>query len=48
MNQIPIDQADDPAELVEINARPFKVQEFYLDFIVKNIRVDADKLKLTQ
>lgn len=43
-----MDEADDPAELVEINARPFKVQEFYIDFIIKNIRADADKLKLTQ
>ena len=34
----PVKKANDPAEIVEINARLFKVTEFYVDQIIKNIR----------
>ena len=35
---MPVKKTDDPAEIVEINARLFKVTEFYIDQIIKNIR----------
>ena len=38
--------SNDPAEIVEINARPFKVTDFYIDNIIKNIRQQADQLQL--
>jgi hypothetical protein len=35
---LPIKKTNDPAEIVEINARPFKVTDYYIDNIIKNIR----------
>lgn len=45
---MPVKKAIDPAEVVEISARMFKVTEFYIDQIIKNIRAESDKLKLTE
>jgi len=36
--EMPVKKALDPAELVEINARMFQVQEFYLDKMVQNFK----------
>ena len=36
--EMPIKKASDPAEIVEINARMFAVQEFYLDKMIENFR----------
>jgi hypothetical protein len=41
-------KANDPAEVVEISARMFKVTEFYIDQIIHNIRQESTKLKLTE
>ena len=35
---ISIKKANDPAEIVEINARMFTVQEFYMDKMIENFR----------
>ena len=43
----PVKKANDPAEIVEINARPFKVTEFYVDQIIKNIKSQNTQLGLT-
>lgn len=45
---MPVKKAEDPAEVVEISARMFKVTEFYIDQIIKNIRIQSEKLKLTE
>ena len=37
-NRAPVKKADDPAELIEINARLFTVQEFYLDKMILNFK----------
>jgi hypothetical protein len=34
---MPVKKAQDPADVVEINARCFKVTELYLDEVIKNI-----------
>ena len=44
---MPIQVTNDPAEIVEINARLFKVTEFYIDQIIRNIRSQRDQLGLT-
>lgn len=36
--QMPVKKADDPAEIIEINARLFQVQEFYLDKMITNMK----------
>lgn len=41
-NQMPVERKDDPADVIEINARLFKVEEFYLDTIVKNLKCDKN------
>ena len=45
-NEMPIASAVEPAEIIEINARCFKVEEFYLDHMIKNIKSQPD-IKLT-
>jgi HrpA-like RNA helicase len=37
-NVMPVQKAEDPCEIVEINARLFQVKEFYLDKIVENLK----------
>ncbi|CDW71563.1 nucleic acid helicase [Stylonychia lemnae] len=39
-NVMPIEKQQDPADVIEINARLFEVKEFYLDQLVDNIRKD--------
>lgn len=46
-NQNPVKKANDPAEIIEINARPFKVTEFYIDQIIKNIKSQCEQLGLS-
>jgi HrpA-like RNA helicase len=43
----PVKKASDPADIIEINARPFKVTEFYIDQIIKNIKSQREQLGLT-
>ena len=43
----PVKKTTDPAEIVEINARLFKVTAYYIDKIINNIKQDAQTLKLT-
>ena len=43
---MPVAQSDDPAEIVEINARPFKVTEFYIDKILNNLKSEK-RIKLS-
>lgn len=33
---MPVKMSKEPCEIIEINARNFKVQEFYLDMMIKN------------
>ena len=42
----PVKKASDPADVVEINARLYKVTDFYIDQIIKNIKNDSQKLGL--
>lgn len=39
---MPIERRNDPADVVEINARLFEVQEFYMDKIIVNLKNDRD------
>jgi HrpA-like RNA helicase len=45
-NMMPIEKKNDPAEVIEINARMYEVSEFYLDKIIVNLRGDS-RLQLT-
>jgi HrpA-like RNA helicase len=49
VEKAPVKKADDPADVVVINARCFKVEELYLDGIIKNIQqeVRRDRIKLS-
>jgi HrpA-like RNA helicase len=40
---MPIKKADDPADVVVINARCFKVQEFYIDDMIDNMLQESKK-----
>lgn len=44
---MPIKKADDPADIIEINARMFKVTSYYIDQIIKNIQQQSTTLALT-
>lgn len=37
MNQLPVERRDDPASVVEINARMYPVEELYIDMLVENL-----------
>lgn len=41
-NVLPVERRDDPAELIEINARCFRVDESYIDDLVRNLLEDED------
>ena len=41
-NALPVERRDDPAEVIEINARCFKVEEMYLEGVVDNMLADPD------
>lgn len=47
-NVMPIEKKSDPAVVIEINARLFKVDEEYIDGIVKNLLSDTDIPKTAQ
>lgn len=36
-NKLPIERRNDPASVVEINARMFPVEELYIDSLVENL-----------
>ena len=36
----PVQKQKDPVEIIEINARPFKVTDFYIDEIINIIKKD--------
>jgi hypothetical protein len=36
--QMPVKEAKDKCQLIEINARMYEVREFYLDMVIKNIQ----------
>ena len=38
---MPVEKRNDPAEVIEINARLFEVKEFYIEMIVKNLLQDG-------
>lgn len=44
--QAPLRKAQDPSEVVEINARPFQVKDYYLCDIIRNVR-NSKSLKLS-
>lgn len=39
---MPIEKRHDPADIIEINARLYEVQEFYMDKIIVNLKNDKD------
>lgn len=41
-NVMPVERMNDPAEVVEINLRLFKVEEIYIDALVDNLLADRD------
>jgi len=40
-NAMPVERRNDPAEVIEINARLYEVKEFYVENVVKNIMQDT-------
>jgi hypothetical protein len=46
-NLMPVERRNDPATVIEINARMFRVEEDYLDTLVSNLLADSD-IKLTR
>ena len=40
---MPIKKASDPADVIVINARCFKVQEFYIDEMIDNLLKENEK-----
>jgi len=42
VTKIPVKKANDPADVIEINARCFAVKDFYLDEIIQNIFSDKN------
>ena len=44
---MPVKKAEDPADVVVINARCFKVTEFYIDDMIDNILKESDKRRIT-
>lgn len=47
-NSMPVEKRHDPATVVEINARMFKVEDLYMDTIVESLLADADIVKSYQ
>lgn len=45
---MPVKKAEDPCEVVEINARLFHVKDFYLDKIVDNLKSQKDIVLTSQ
>lgn len=41
-NVMPVKKAEDPCEVVEINARMYHVRDFYLDKIIDNLKTSRD------
>lgn len=41
-NQMPVEKRNDPAEVIEINARLYHVEDLYMDKIVDNLLADRD------
>ena len=39
----PVKKERDPADIIEINARLFRVSEFYIDKIVSNIKYSYER-----
>jgi hypothetical protein len=39
----PVQKQKDPVEIIEINARPFKVTDFYIDEIINIIKKDEKR-----
>jgi hypothetical protein len=39
----PVQKQKDPVEIIEINARPFKVKDFYIDEIINIIKKDEKR-----
>jgi hypothetical protein len=44
---MPIKKADDPADVVVINARCFKVTEYYIDDMIDNLLREQEKKRIT-
>ncbi|TNV71351.1 hypothetical protein FGO68_gene11326 [Halteria grandinella] len=47
-NQLPVERRDDPASVVEINARMFPVEELYIDMLVENLLKESEITKTQQ
>ena len=45
--QMPVKQASDPADIISIDSKGFKVTDFYIDEIIKNIKQQEKQLGLT-
>ena len=46
-NAMPVEKKNDPAEIIEINARLYEVQEVYQDLVLSNLKSDRkNKLSL--
>lgn len=43
---LPVRKAEDPADVVVINARCFKVTEFYIDDMIDNILKESEKKRI--
>lgn len=43
---MPIKKADDPADVVVINARCFKVTEYYIDDMIDNMLKESEKKRI--
>ena len=39
----PVQKQNDPVDIIEINARPFKVTDFYIDEMINNIKKDEKR-----
>jgi hypothetical protein len=44
---MPVKKADDPADVIVINARCFKVTEFYIDDMIDNLLKESEKNRIT-
>lgn len=47
VDKMPIKKADDPADVVVINARCFKVTEYYIDDMIDNLLREQEKKRIT-
>ena len=39
---MPVKKTNDPAEIIEINAKIFEIKEFYLDKMIENLKKQKD------